>query len=253
MSRKDTILIAVIINAGLLAILFATAIIYDADYKVLEETAIQPALVDHQPTLAQPESQPVLIATGPSVDEVDNVLKTYEYHARQTYKASEPVQDVFINEPAMPVSVPLEEEESFQSPGHYQENRPITNGQESYVEVTVKKGDVLEKIAKTNGTTVAAIKKANQLQGERLQIGQVLRIPIKREQSPLINPVMPVKRPVEVQEEREEAVYYVIKNGDNPWKIARQFNVKFDDILRLNHLDEEKARNLKVGDRIRVK
>ena len=31
MTRKDTILIAVVINAGLLAILFMTAVIYDTD------------------------------------------------------------------------------------------------------------------------------------------------------------------------------------------------------------------------------
>jgi peptidoglycan endopeptidase LytF len=48
-------------------------------------------------------------------------------------------------------------------------------------------------------------------------------------------------------------VYYVVKSGDSPWKIAKQFNVKPEDILQLNHLDEEKARNLKIGDRIRIK
>lgn len=48
-------------------------------------------------------------------------------------------------------------------------------------------------------------------------------------------------------------MYYIVKGGDNPWKIAKQFQVNFDDILRLNNLDEEKARNMKIGDRIRVK
>ena len=62
--------------------------------------------------------------------------------------------------------------------------------------------------------------------------------------------------PSEIKKEpkaADEPVYYVIKSGDNPWKIARQFGVKYDEILRLNQLDEEKARNLKIGDRVRVK
>jgi LysM repeat protein len=44
-----------------------------------------------------------------------------------------------------------------------------------------------------------------------------------------------------------------MKSGDNPWNIARQHRVNFDDFLRLNQLDEEKARQLKPGDKLRVR
>ena len=44
-----------------------------------------------------------------------------------------------------------------------------------------------------------------------------------------------------------------MKKGDNPWKIAKQFNVRFEDLLKMNNLDEERARNMKIGDKIRVK
>ena len=50
-----------------------------------------------------------------------------------------------------------------------------------------------------------------------------------------------------------EPVYHTIKNGDNPWKIAKQFRIKVEDLLRLNDLDEAKARNLKVGEKIRIR
>ena len=46
---------------------------------------------------------------------------------------------------------------------------------------------------------------------------------------------------------------YTIKNGDSPWKIAKQFNMNYEDIVRLNGLDEDKARNLQPGEKIRVK
>jgi LysM repeat protein len=50
-----------------------------------------------------------------------------------------------------------------------------------------------------------------------------------------------------------EVVYYTIKGGDNPWKIAKQYGVNVDDLLKLNGLNDERAKNLKPGDKIRVK
>ena len=135
--------------------------------------------------------------------------------------------------------------------------------QDNVIEVTVKRGDVLEKIAKANKSTVAAIKKANNLQSEKLSIGQVLKIPVKQTVAALDTPVKQPEVKEDIQQEAKpkpvkesevaEAVYHLVKSGDSPWKIAKQYNVKYADILRLNNLDEEKARNLKIGDRIRVK
>ena len=113
------------------------------------------------------------------------------------------------------------------------------------VEVTVKRGDALEKIARANGTTVYDIMKANKLKSDKLKIGQVLKVP--------------VGTPKKAAPEKEVAVadksieYYTVKSGDNPWKIAKQFQIKLDDLLKLNNLNEEKARKLKEGDTIRVK
>lgn len=59
------------------------------------------------------------------------------------------------------------------------------------------------------------------------------------------------KTPV-VQKEVEEE-WYTVKSGDNPWKIAKANAIKYDDILQLNRLDETKAKNLKPGDRIRIR
>jgi len=116
------------------------------------------------------------------------------------------------------------------------------------VDITVKSGDVLERIARTNGTTVEAIKELNQLKSERLRIGQILKVPVNTAPIKTIEAPKPA-----LQQISADTVYYTIKSGDNPWKIARQFHVKMDDLLRLNNLDEEKARNLKVGDRIRIR
>lgn len=261
MTRKDTILIAVVINAGLLAVLFTTAVIYDTD-KGTENMEFVAPLVDNKTSSI--DSQSTLIAAVSMGDEVDNVLKYY------TPAPAQPILVQSTQETFIPQSMVLqpnanEDEESSQSSG-----TSSTSSQEKFTEITVKRGDVLEKIARANKTSVSAIKRANQLESERLSIGQVLKIPTQQN-APLyatsgatvaqVEPIKAEPRPVKIEPKQEitkepkadEPVYYVIKSGDNPWKIARQFGVKYDEILRLNQLDEEKARNLKIGDRVRVK
>lgn len=248
MTRKDTILIAVVINAGLLAILFTTAVIYDTD-GVNEHTEFVAPLVDNQSFPSEPP--PTLIAAASTGDEVDNVLKYYQASTPQPI-ALPAKANVYVAEPIVVQSNAVNDEDPL-----YSESEP---SQERFIEVIVKRGDMLEKIARANKTTVGAIKRANHLENERLSIGQVLKIPIKQGSSIYATATtlsseqgVEVRRESPKESKMDDPVYYVIKSGDNPWKIAKQFGVKYDEILRLNNLDEEKARNLKIGDRIRVK
>ena len=227
MTRKDTILIAVLVNAGLLAILFATAVIYDDADNGWEQTTTAVA----SPVKAVPvavketprrQEAPAWVAVPVANDEVDRAL-------------SEAVKPVVFE--ATPVAIVKD----------IPQEKAASPSQERFLEVVVKKGDALDKIARANGTTVSAIKKANQLQNEKLKIGQVLRIPVG---TSITSP------PIAAKEEAvstSEDGFYTIKNGDSPWKIAKQFNMNYEDIVRLNGLDEDKARNLQPGDRIRVK
>ena len=242
MTRKDTILIAVVVNAGLLAILFATAIIYDDSNTEIEQTHFVTSVEETKPSVEEPNSS--VIASASSGDEVDNVLRHYQQPVTSRPLLIETPVENHVPEPVTVQAYREEEESSLDALGQY-------------VDVIVKKGDSLDKIARVNRTTVSAIKKANQLQNERLSIGQVLKVPMKRElSSPLVivdRSTPPLVTPQRNETESSQAVYYSVKSGDSPWKIAKQFNVKYEDILKLNHLDEEKARNLKIGDRIRVK
>lgn len=235
MNRKDTILIAVVINAGLLAVLFATAIISDTD-KVLDQAEVPSTIVEASPSLSH---QPA----APSLDVPATLVASAESLPREDL---DNLNRIGLQQPIL---VEVQNSEAFKDeiPQTSTSDKTATS-QETLIEVTVKKGDVLEKIAKAHGTTVAAIKKANQLKNERLQIGQVLKIPIKKDEK---NVQPQAKKSADSQV--AEGTYYTIKSGDNPWKIAKQFNVGYEDIIRLNNLDEEKARNLKAGDKIRVK
>lgn len=241
MSRRDTIIIAVLANAALLAILFMMAVNSDDD-KLSDQSEIKAAVVEAKKPLQIQESEEINVVTdASSMDEVDNALKELSLANSQTVLPPQMVMEEAKPMPSQP-SVTKTVEET-----------PRQKDAERYVEITVKKGDFLEKIAKANGTTIDAIKKANNLANEKLSIGQILRVPISSKKIAEVAK-QPESKPTPPQAIQEGGPqYYTIKSGDNPWKIAKQFQVKFDDLLKLNHLDEEKARNLKVGDKIRVK
>lgn len=196
MSRRDTILVAVLVNSVLLAILFMMAI--NPDITGLSDVSAPATKVVAAPPPPRPEPAPVVLVEKPVIDEVDSALEKMVVHTP-----------------------------------------PVVEEAPKFLEVTVKRGDVLERIARTNGVTLSALKKANNLKGERIDVGQVLRIPVGETKTAAVA-------------EEDLVEYYTIRSGDNPWTIAKQFHVRFNELLELNDLDEAKARNLKIGDRLRV-
>ena len=96
---------------------------------------------------------------------------------------------------------------------------------------TVKAGDSLYKIANQFGITVDELKAANNLQSNILNIGQSLKIPKEEEIIP-----------------GDYKVYTVQKN-DSLYKIANQYGVSVDDIIKLNNLS---STTLQIGDQLLI-
>lgn len=224
MSRRDTIIVAVLVNAALLMILFATAIRTGSPDK--QKPVNQLAATPEPPRAAPKEdlldqyltSIPILTET-----EHEEIVYTEEIPLVAAPVPSKPVEHVAVAPPPAP--------------------KPVSNS--SFVQVTVKKGDFLEKIAKANNTTVAAIMKANNMTSTQLKVGQVIKVPLSGSSS----------SPIETRSSssNSEGEYYVVKEGDSPWLIASKNHVKVDDLLRLNGLDEQKARRLRPGDRLKIR
>jgi peptidoglycan DL-endopeptidase LytF len=122
--------------------------------------------------------------------------------------------------------------------------------EKSYIEVKVKKGDVLEKIARHHHSSVAEIMKLNNLHSTNLKIGQVLKIPSK---SPTIAKAPSQTAAPASSTDGGSVKYYTVKPGDNPWTIAVKNHMKVEDLLKLNNMDEGKAKKLKPGDQIRIR
>ncbi len=222
MSRKHTIIIAVLLNAGLLIVLFATSLKPDKKEEGPPATVI---LASNQPEVKEAASPPAPIASPMiSQNQVDQVIE--QYVTPQVITSSDQSPNFLadlqaIGTPSVPS--PMEESQVVES---------------KLKEVTVKKGDVLERIARQNHVTVTDIMKANKLATTRLKIGQVLKIPAAASIS---------------TSSSTGSQYYTVKAGDNPWTIAVKHRMKVEELLKLNNLDEQKAKRLKAGDQIRIK
>ncbi|MBS4169006.1 LysM peptidoglycan-binding domain-containing protein [Parachlamydia sp. AcF125] len=232
MNRRDTIIIAVLINAGLLAILFMMAIHPD-DTSTYAPSSLPLAEAPKVEEASSPyaSSNISYVQTIPT-DEVDNAIKAF---------VNSPSQEIALAE-SIPTYMPAPEPKTATS-------------EDGYTEIKVKRGDFLEKIARAHGTTIKAIMQANGLSSERLNVGQILRIPPPTKPIETVAETPKTNFPQEKKNSStgEESPYYIVQRGDNPWKIAKKFQVGFEDLLILNDLDEEKARNLKVGDKLRVR
>lgn len=91
----------------------------------------------------------------------------------------------------------------------------------------VKKGDTLYQIAKKNNTSVAKLKKLNNLSSNTLTIGQTLLIPSSK----------------------EEYFIYIVVKGDTLYQIAEKNNTTIDEIKKLNNLT---TNTLKIGQKLKI-
>jgi peptidoglycan endopeptidase LytF len=242
MSRRDTIVFAVLINTALLIVLFSTA--------TRTEAAPQPSLVEQQIHKDSRAPEPIVAemrAIGESEDQVDHLLTQL---SSRSFAQNNVVQRVVTPNPtptpatrsAPPTPKTPSSRRVARSSTQAATSQPVAAARKS-VEITVKRGDVLEKIARTNGVTVSDIIRANNLPDTRLRIGQVLTIPVREK----------VAAKAGSQDSSGEHKYYVVRSGDNPWLIALRNQLSLDDLLQMNQLDEDSARRLRPGDQLRIR
>lgn len=236
MDRKKTILIAVMINAGLLAVLFVAAL-SSQDEIGSGEIAHKPLSTMNEP-LFPIQADSVLqqsIAPAPII----HVPVALKAPVNEAPKVLELVQTPEITH-KLPVPAPVSTQEPVLAAAHRSDGDPV--------EVIVKKGDSLDKIAKAHHTTVDEIIRINQLPGSFLKVGQVLKLPDAKSIAGAVKPKPVGEKPVVMGPE-----YYTVKVGDNPWGIAMKHHMKVEELLKLNNLNEERARRLKPGDRLRIR
>lgn len=256
MNRKNTILLAVFINAAMLIVLFATALTSQ------EEIALAPT---HEISRAAPVT-PQTPAPPMFGDELDFILRTQATPSKTTTETLPQVQladslyakaeTPSIVHALPPMQSPAAEIPAVSAP--VAARVPETTS--SFLkETSVKSGDTLEKIARAHHTTVDEIITLNHLPSSFLRVGQVLKLPAEKtsvaKAQKNMTPDLTPNLTSNLTSNKSVAGpdYYTVKVGDNPWMIAVKHHLKVEELLKLNGLNEEKARKLKPGDRLRIK
>jgi len=207
MSRRDTIVVAVLINAGLLVVLFVSALRTGGSY--------EPTISEASPIKKEPQTY----AIAPKLVEKKQLEKKAHAPVKEKKKKSSTVAKALAKTP----------------------KKKIVKASPQKT-VTIQKGDMLEKIARSNSVTVNEIMKFNHLSNTKLQIGQIIKIPPAS--------ARPNKK---VATSKIETKYYIVKSGDSPWTIARKNNIQVNELLKLNNMDEIKAKKIRPGDKLRIK
>lgn len=213
MNRKDLIIVAVLINSGLLIALFISAVSSSQDSAESNKTALV-----EKPEVAEKDTR--LVSTQ-KADQIDKIISLY---SEKSVEKEQPTKDLIEKKEA-----DLEKEPVPQK------------GVEIARTITVTKGDVLEKIARLHGVKVEEIIELNHLDNAFLKVGQELKIPKATLSKKLL------------RQSPDVGQYYIVKGGDNPWTIAQKNHMQVEDLLRLNNMDEAKAKKLRPGDQLKIK
>jgi len=134
---------------------------------------------------------------------------------------------------------------------------PVAKAPSSY---TVVKGDTLSGIAHKNGTTITALKQANNLSSDTIRIGQKLTVPSPQEsgQKAAAAPKKAVHKKTAKAAPKKEGAdaaaaaggQYVVEKGDQPVSIAKKLGIKTQELLDANPgLDPKK---LQIGQKLNV-
>lgn len=271
MSRKDTIMVAVLINAAILAVLFVSAVKHGEEKplgsrEIVSEKIIEPlALTSSAQTPKM--SEPGALQAGAQIGQGPSLSAPLSGETQGEIFSSPPSTVISQDPSAIQLDFVKELEAiaraSMQPQGasslgiQTATDRPEQNTSTAdYIEVRVKKGDALAKIAKAHQTTVEEIMNYNQLKTTMLNVGQLLKVPKKGLNSPTSIARISANESsfqTPTVSSGQEPKYYTVKPGDNPWSIAAKNQMKVEELLKLNQLTQEKARHLKPGDKLRIR
>jgi len=120
---------------------------------------------------------------------------------------------------------------------------------------TVRSGDSLSAIAARNGTTVSALRQANNLRTDTLQVGQELIIPgaTAAVTAPSTSGYTPpvTRAPTTISGDAATAtVEHTLKSGETIGALARRYGVTTNQIMEANNITD--PRRIRAGQKLRI-
>jgi LysM repeat protein len=120
---------------------------------------------------------------------------------------------------------------------------------------TVKSGDSLSAIAARNGTTVSALRQANNLRSDTLQVGQTLIIPgvsspVSAPANSGYSPAPATSRPAPTisGDASTTTIEHTLKSGETLGGLAKRYGVSVDQIMAANNITD--ARKIRAGQKL---
>ncbi len=241
MTRKNTIIMAALVNCIFIIALFSTATKGSSGANLL------PIASD-----LKPQEAAVFSTDTKSIEDYPQAALEKSVQLPDPILDHVPPLDSLSGKSANPGPAPIETQsqnttatpKAPKAPSYSLHAKPSKDeNSSSLVEIEVKRGDVLEKIARANGTSVSKIMEINHLKSSMLRIGQKLLVP----------KTGAVASQRKAPEPEAGPQFYVVKKGDNLWVIATRFKVQVSQLKALNHLDDGSAKKLRVGDELRIR
>lgn len=115
-------------------------------------------------------------------------------------------------------------------------NQPADSG--TMIEHEVKPKEFLGKIAEKYGTTVEEVKKANNLSGNNLRIGQKLKIPATKNIDDNKVVAAAEEKPVQESKSADAAGTHTVLRNETIFTIAKQYGITAYQIRKLNDLPD---------------
>ncbi len=115
----------------------------------------------------------------------------------------------------------------------------------------VKQGDNLAKISAQYGVPIAELEESNALKSNApLKPGQMLNVPKVKPGTAAASAKKTEEAPKVAATAKPLPKAYVVAKGDNPVTIARKLGVSYDDLLKINSIEDPKK--LQIGQTLKV-
>jgi LysM repeat protein len=136
-------------------------------------TSAPPVAIDQLPPTAPPNAQEYVIQRG---DSYSTIAKKYPGVTVKAIQDANPGVDPLKLQPGKKIMIPAATVAPVVAPNGSAVSPVAATGDQPYV---VKSGDTLTTIASRHGTTVKALRAANNLTTDKIKVGQKLKIPVK--------------------------------------------------------------------------
>ncbi|MBK9356207.1 MAG: LysM peptidoglycan-binding domain-containing protein [Bacteroidales bacterium] len=114
----------------------------------------------------------------------------------------------------------------------------------------VKSGESLGKIADKYNTSLANLRKWNNIKGSTIHTGDKLIVGMTETAEQIAENSTETKAKSKQNSNNLDFIYYTVRQGDTLWKIAQKHNGTVEEIKKLNNISNEKS--LKPGQKIKV-